>query len=204
MKSLLAAFAALASALVFAAPAAPIPPGMAVATFAGGCFWCMQPPYDNLPGVVKTIAGYTGGAKVDPTYEEVSSGRTGHAESIEVIYDPKKVSYEKLLEVYWVNIDPTVKDRQFCDTGNQYRTAIFYHDEAQRKAAEASKRELERTKPFKEPIVTAIEMAGPFYPAEEYHQEFYKKNPVRYRLYRTGCGRDARLHELWGERAGGH
>jgi peptide-methionine (S)-S-oxide reductase len=178
-----------------------VPPGHAVATFAGGCFWCMEPPFDRIPGVDATISGYTGGRKVNPTYQEVSSGATGHAESVEVIYDPAKVSYEKLLEVYWLNIDPTVKDRQFCDSGTQYRTAIFYHGEAQRKAAEASRAALERSKPFKEPIVTSIEMAGAFYPAEEYHQDFYKKNPVRYELYRKGCGRDARLKQLWGDKA---
>jgi peptide-methionine (S)-S-oxide reductase len=178
-----------------------VPPGQAVATFAGGCFWCMEPPFDKLPGVTATISGYTGGAKVNPTYEQVSSGSTGHAEAVQVIYDPKKVTYEKLLETFWVNIDPTVKDRQFCDSGNQYRTAIFYHDEAQRKAAEASRAALEKSKPFKEAIVTPIVMAGAFYPAEEYHQDYYKKNPVRYQIYRSGCGRDARLKQLWGERA---
>jgi len=179
-----------------------VPPGHAVATFAGGCFWCMEAPFDNLPGVDATISGYTGGTKVNPTYEEVSSGRTGHAESVDVIYDPKKVTYEQLLEVFWHNIDPTVKDRQFCDTGTQYRTAIFYHDAAQRQAAEASKAALEKSKPFKEPIVTQIVMAGSFYPAEDYHQDYYKKNPVRYHLYRTGCGRDDRLKQLWGDKAG--
>lgn len=187
-----------------AAEAPKIPPGAAVATFAGGCFWCMESDFDKVPGVLATISGYTGGRKTNPTYEEVSSGTTGHAESVEVAYDPKKVSYEKLLEVYWHNVDPTVKDRQFCDTGSQYRTAIFYHDEAQRKAAEESKRRIEAEKPFKAPIVTAIEMAGPFYPAEDYHQDFYLKNPVRYQFYRKGCGRDARLKELWGDKAGGH
>ena len=166
----------VAAAALAAAPT--VPPGQAVAIFAGGCFWCMEPPFDKLPGVTATISGYTGGRKVNPTYEEVSSGTTGHAEVVQVIYDPKKVSYEKLLEVYWVNVDPTVKDRQFCDGGTQYRTAIFYHDEAQRKAAEASKAALEKSKPFKEPIVTPIEMAGAFYPAEDYHQDYYKKNPV--------------------------
>ncbi len=201
MKWFLALAAALALTCAGAAPAPAAPPGMAVATFAGGCFWCMQPPFDSLPGVVATYAGYTGGRTANPTYEEVSSGATGHAESVEVIYDPKQVSYEKLLDVFWTNIDPTVKDRQFCDGGTQYRTAIFYHDEAQRKAAEASKAALERNKPFKGPIVTPIEMAGPFYLAEDYHQEYYQKNPLRYRLYRGGCGRDARLKELWGERA---
>ncbi|HET7401758.1 MAG TPA: peptide-methionine (S)-S-oxide reductase MsrA [Usitatibacter sp.] len=194
----------LAPPLVQAVTTVNVPPGDAVATFAGGCFWCMEPPYDKLPGVVATISGYTGGRKVNPTYEEVSSGSTGHAESVTVVYDPKKVTYEKLLDVFWHNIDPTVKDRQFCDGGNQYRTAIFYHDEAQRKAAEASKAALEKSKPFKEPIVTEIVMAGPFYPAEDYHQDFYMKNPVRYQLYRSGCGRDARLKQLWGDQAGGH
>ena len=179
-----------------------VPPGHAVATFAGGCFWCMEPPYDKLPGVVATISGYTGGAKVNPTYQEVSSGTTGHAEAVQVVYDPKKVTYEQLLDVFWHNVDPTVKDRQFCDGGSQYRTGIFYHDEAQRKAAEASKAALEKSKPFKQALVTPIEMANAFYPAEEYHQDYYKKNPVRYQIYRSGCGRDARLKELWGDKAG--
>jgi len=200
MKSLLASLFALLSAASLAAPVV-VPPGHAVATFAGGCFWCMEPPYDKLPGVAATISGYMGGRKLNPTYEEVSSGTTGHAEAVQVVYDPKKVSYEKLLEVFWVNVDPTVKNRQFCDSGSQYRTAIFYHDDAQRKAAEASKAELEKSKPFKEPIVTPIEMAGVFYPAEDYHQDYYKKNPVRYQFYRNGCGRDARLRQLWGDRA---
>src|SRR6266545_1645419 len=187
--------------LTLAAPPV-VPAGQAVATFAGGCFWCMEPPFDKLPGVTATISGYTGGRKVNPTYEEVSTGGTGHAEAVQVIYDPKKVSYEKLLEVFWVNIDPTVKDRQFCDSGSQYRTGIFYHDETQRKAAEASRAALEKSKPFKEPIVTPIEMAGAFYPAEDYHQDYYVKNPVRYKFYRNGCGRDARLRQLWGDKAG--
>jgi peptide-methionine (S)-S-oxide reductase len=179
----------------------PVPPGYAVATFAGGCFWCMEPPYDKLPGVTATISGYTGGSKANPTYQEVSAGTTGHTEAVQVIYDPKKVSYEKLLEVFWVNIDPTVKDRQFCDAGTQYRSGIFYHDDAQRKAAEASKAALEKSKPFKEAIVTPIVMGGAFYAAEDYHQDYYKKNPVRYQIYRNGCGRDARLKQLWGDRA---
>jgi peptide-methionine (S)-S-oxide reductase len=179
-----------------------VPPGHKVATFAGGCFWCMEPPFDKLPGVVATISGYTGGTKTNPTYEEVSSGATGHAESVDVIYDPKKVTYEQLLDVYWHNVDPTVKDRQFCDGGTQYRTAIFYNDQEQRQAAEASKAALEKSKPFKAPIVTQIVMANTFYPAEDYHQDYYKKNPVRYQIYRSGCGRDARLKELWGDKAG--
>jgi peptide-methionine (S)-S-oxide reductase len=198
--------ASLAAQLLFAAHAvaAPpaVPPGHAVATFAGGCFWCMEPPYDKLPGVSATISGYMGGRSANPTYEQVSSGTTGHAEVVQVVYDPKKVSYARLLEVFWVNIDPTVKDRQFCDTGSQYRTAIFYHDEAQREAALASKAALEKSKPFKEPLVTPIEMAGAFYPAEDYHQDYYVKNPVRYNFYRNGCGRDARLKQLWGDKAG--
>jgi peptide-methionine (S)-S-oxide reductase len=178
-----------------------VPPGDKVATFAGGCFWCMEQPFDRLPGVVATISGYTGGKTVNPTYEDVSSGRTGHAEAVAVVYDPKKVSYEKLLEVFWVNVDPTTKDRQFCDAGSQYTSAIYYHDEEQRRAAEASRAQIERTKKFSEPIVTRIEMAGPFYPAEDYHQDYYRKNPVRYQFYRKGCGRDARLKELWGDKA---
>jgi peptide-methionine (S)-S-oxide reductase len=199
-RFLLLPILAFVAALAIAAPPV-VPPGQAVATFAGGCFWCMEPPFDKLPGVTATISGYTGGRKVDPTYEEVSSGATGHAEAVQVIYDPKKVSYEKLLEVFWVNIDPTVKDQQFCDHGNQYRTGIFYHDDAQRRAAEASRAAVEKSKPFKEPIVTPIEMASTFYPAEDYHQDYYMKNPVRYKFYRTGCGRDARLKQLWGDKA---
>jgi peptide-methionine (S)-S-oxide reductase len=202
MQRLLALLALFIAAHALAATAPEVPPGQAVATFAGGCFWCMEPPFDKLPGVTATISGYTGGRKLDPTYQEVSSGTTGHAEAVQVIYDPKKVSYEKLLDVFWHNVDPTVKDRQFCDGGNQYRTGIFFHDEAQRKAAEASKAALEKSKPFKEPIVTPVEMAGTFYPAEEYHQDYYKKNPVRYQIYRNGCGRDARLKQLWGDAAG--
>jgi peptide-methionine (S)-S-oxide reductase len=202
MKKLLAFAAACAWLAAQAATTVNVPPGHAIATFAGGCFWCMEPPYDKLPGVDATISGYTGGTVANPSYEQVSSGRTGHAEAVQVVYDPKKVTYEQLLDVFWHNVDPTVKDRQFCDGGTQYRTAIFYHDEAQRKAAEASKAALDKSKPFREPIVTQIVMAGPFYPAEDYHQDFYVKNPVRYNLYRTGCGRDARLKQLWGDKAG--
>jgi peptide-methionine (S)-S-oxide reductase len=174
------------------------------ATFAGGCFWCMEPAFDHVPGVVSVTVGYTGGTKKDPTYEEVSSGTTGHAESIEVVYDPVKVSYEKLLDIFWHNIDPTVKDRQFCDVGRQYRSAIFYHNEQQKRLAESSKEALEASKRFKGPIYTEIVPASTFYPAEDYHQEYYKKNPVRYKFYRWNCGRDERLKELWGKEAGGH
>lgn len=172
---------------------------LAKATFAGGCFWCMEPPFDKLDGVLSTTSGYTGGKKLNPTYQEVSDGGTGHAEAVEIVYDAAKISYEKLLEVYWRNIDPTVKDQQFCDHGSQYRTAIFFHDEQQKKTAEAAKAELLKAKPFKGDIVTEITMAGPFYPAEEYHQNYYLKNPVKYKFYRFNCGRDARLKELWGQ-----
>ena len=173
--------------------------GTAKATFAGGCFWCMEPPYDKLPGVLSTTSGYMGGKKRFPTYEEVSAGITGHTEVVQVVYDPAKVSYEKLLEVFWRNIDPTVRDQQFCDVGSQYRTGIFVHDEEQKRLAEASKAALEKSKPFKAPLVTPVQAAGEFWPAEDYHQDYYKKNPVRYKYYRTGCGRDDRLKQLWGK-----
>ena len=179
----------------------PAPPGSAVATFAGGCFWCMEPPFDKQEGVIATTSGYIGGTKDNPTYEQVSSGSTGHTEAVQVLYDPKKVSYEKLLDIFWHNIDPTVTNRQFCDVGSQYRTGIFVHGEEQQKLAEASKAGIEKGKPFKEAIVTPITSATQFWPAEEYHQDYYKKNPVRYTYYRTGCGRDARLKQLWGSAA---
>lgn len=192
------------TALLAASAAAQAPaPKHAVATFAGGCFWCMEPPYDKLPGVISTTSGYMGGFKRNPTYEEVSRGVTGHTEVVQVAYDPARVSYEKLLEVFWKNIDPTVKDAQFCDHGSQYRTAIFVHTDDQKKAAEASKAAIEKTKSFKEPIVTPIAPATDFWPAEDYHQDYYLKNPVKYKYYRTGCGRDARLQQLWGKGAGG-
>jgi peptide-methionine (S)-S-oxide reductase len=172
------------------------------ATFAGGCFWCMQPPFDALPGVIRTTVGYTGGHVDNPTYEQVSAGGTGHAESIEIEYDPGRVSYEQLLQVFWHNIDPTAKDRQFCDSGHQYRSAIFTHGEAQREAAKRSKAALEASGKLPGPIVTEILPASTFWPAEEYHQEYYRKNPLRYKYYRWGCGRDARLEQLWGDAAG--
>jgi peptide-methionine (S)-S-oxide reductase len=171
----------------------------AVATFAGGCFWCMEPPFDAVKGVRATISGYTGGEKKNPTYHEVSEGKTGHCEAIQVEYDPAVVTYRQLLQVYWHNVDPTTGDRQFCDWGTQYRPEIFYHDEAQKAAAEASKREVE--KKFGEAAVK-ITPAGVFYPAEEYHQDFYTKEPDHYHDYRKGCGRDRRLLELWGDDAG--
>ncbi|HEX2650906.1 MAG TPA: peptide-methionine (S)-S-oxide reductase MsrA [Burkholderiales bacterium] len=168
------------------------------ATFSMGCFWCGEEAFEKVPGVASVVSGYTDGKTKNPTYEEVSSGRTGHAEAVEVKFDPKKVSYEQLLDVFWLNHDPTYTDRQFCDHGSQYRPGIYWHDEAQKKAAEASKAKYEKLKKFPQAIVTPIKQATQFWPAEEYHQDFYKKNPVRYRTYSTGCGRYARLDELWG------
>ncbi len=173
--------------------------GQAIATFAGGCFWCMEGPFDELDGVLSTTSGYTGGQTVNPTYEEVSAGGTGHAEAVQVVYDPQKISYQELLAVYWPNTDPTTPDAQFCDHGDQYRPEIFYHDDKQRQLAEASKEEIKRTKTFSAPLVTEITQATAFYPAEEYHQDFYRKNPIRYKFYRFTCGRDARLATLWGD-----
>jgi peptide-methionine (S)-S-oxide reductase len=170
-----------------------------VATFAGGCFWCMEAPFDALEGVVATTAGYTGGTLKNPTYDQVSHEETGHAEAVQVLYDPAKVSYEKLLDVFWHNIDPTALDAQFCDVGHQYRSAIFYHNNAQRQAALASRDALTAHKPFPGAIVTEIVAAGAFYPAEAYHQDYYVKNPVRYKFYRYRCGRDQRLEALWGK-----
>ncbi|MBI2361475.1 MAG: peptide-methionine (S)-S-oxide reductase MsrA, partial [Deltaproteobacteria bacterium] len=168
----------------------------AKATFAGGCFWSVELLFDKVDGVLSTTSGYTGGTKKKPTYDDVVTGTTGHAESVQVNYDPKKISYEKLLEVFWRNIDPLTPNAQFCDAGSQYRTAVFYHDETQKRLAEKSKKALQGR--FKRPIVTEIVAASQFYPAEDYHQDFHLKNPVRYQLYRAGCGRDRRLEELWG------
>jgi len=207
-RLLAAALLACGLGVAFAqgAPSQGAAPGAATAkaTFAGGCFWCVEADFDKVDGVISTTSGYTGGTLKNPTYEQVSSKLTGHAEAVEIVYDPRKVSYEKLLEYFWRTIDPTVKDRQFCDVGSPYRTAIYVHDQAQLKAAQDSKAALEKSKPFKEPIVTEIALAGPFYAAEEYHQDYYKKNPVRYKYYRTSCGRDDRLKQLWGNKAGQH
>jgi peptide-methionine (S)-S-oxide reductase len=180
------------------------PPALSRATFAGGCFWCMEHPFDELPGVVSVTSGYSGGQKRSPTYEEVSAGVTGHAESVQVLFDPQRMTYARLLEVYWHNIDPTTPDQQFCDHGHQYRSAIFFHDETQKRLAEESKKaiEAELAPTVKKPVVTEIVPFTEFWPAEEYHQHFYKKNPVRYQSYRLGCGRDKRLQELWGPKAG--
>jgi peptide-methionine (S)-S-oxide reductase len=201
VKLMLAAIVAttvMAAGTSYAAAA----PKLETATFAGGCFWCMESPFDKLPGVVSVTVGYTGGTTKNPTYEQVSAGGTGHAESVQILFDPKVIGYDRLLNVFWHNIDPTTEDRQFCDSGRQYRTAIFYHSEEQKRLAEQSKAALSTTKSFADPIVTEIVPAGTFYPAEEYHQHYYKKDPLRYKYYRLGCGRDKRLHDLWGSAAG--
>ena len=175
---------------------APVKPGLAVATFASGCFWCTESDFDKVKGVVSTTSGYTGGKVPNPTYRQVTTGETGHAESLQVVFDPAVVTYEALLDHYWHNVDPFTANRQFCDVGNQYRPEIFFHDEAQRAAAEASKARMQKMFP-RQPIVVAITAAGPFYKAEEYHQDYYKKNSAQYRFYRFGCGRDRRLEEIW-------
>lgn len=173
------------------------------ATFAGGCFWCMEPPFDEIDGVLSTMPGYAGGHVEHPTYEEVCGGETGHAEVMQIEYDPERVSYEELLHVFWRNIDPTDAGGQFADRGDQYRTGIFYHDEAQREAAEESLRELEASGRFSDPIVTAIEPLETFYPAEEEHRDFYRTNPDHYHRYKMACGRPERLEEIWGAESGG-
>jgi peptide-methionine (S)-S-oxide reductase len=171
--------------------------GVAHATFAGGCFWCVEPAFDTVPGVIATISGYTGGRVDDPSYEEVSAGGTGHAEAVMIFFDSTTVSYDRLLAIFWRNVDPVTPNRQFCDAGSQYRSAIFYHGAEQRAIAEASKQALVDSRRFDEPIVTEIAAATTFTPAEEYHQNFYRKDPDRYYSYREGCGRDRRLRELW-------
>ncbi len=170
----------------------------AKATFAGGCFWCMEEAYEKVQGVESVTSGYIGGRVANPTYDQVSAGGKGHAEAVEVVYDSNKVTYQQLLDVFWRNVDPTTADRQFCDHGDQYRTGIFYHDESQQQLAEESRRMIEKVKTFNEPLVTEIVPASKFYPAETYHQDFYKKNPVRYKFYKWNCGRSQRLAELWG------
>lgn len=169
------------------------------AYFAGGCFWCMEEVFEKVEGVLSATSGYMGGAVSNPTYEEVSAGRTGHTESVEVVYDPAKVSYQKLLDAFWRNVDPITPNAQFCDHGSQYRSAIFFQTEAEKRASDSSKQVIEQSRRFKEPIVTQIAMAPQFYYAEEYHQDFYKKNPIRYKLYKYNCGRAQRLEELWGK-----
>lgn len=177
--------------------AADTTPGKAY--FAGGCFWCMEEVFEKVDGVLSATSGYMGGTVSNPTYEEVSAGRTGHAESVEVVYDPAKVSYQKLLDAFWRNVDPITPNAQFCDHGNQYRSAIFFQTDEEKRISDSSKQTIEQSKRFKEPIVTQIVMASQFYSAEEYHQDFYKKNPIRYKLYKYNCGRAQRLDELWGK-----
>jgi peptide-methionine (S)-S-oxide reductase len=169
----------------------------ATATFAGGCFWCVEADFDKVPGVISTTSGYTGGHVANATYQQVSAGGTGHAEAVEVVYDPGKVSYEKLLDWFWHHVDPLARNRQFCDVGDQYRTAIFVRNDAERRLAEASKKQVAAE--LKAPVYTEIAAAGPFYKAEEYHQDYYVKNPVRYKFYRWNCGRDQRIEEVWGK-----
>ena len=173
--------------------------GYQIATFAGGCFWCVESDFDKVTGVIKTISGYTGGKQDNPTYKQVSAGRTTHAEAVQITFDPKQVSYEQLLETFWRSIDPTTSHGQFCDHGDQYRTAIYYHDNEQLKLAEKSKSTLTLNKPFSRPIVTEITQSSEFFPAEDYHQDYYLKNPLRYKYYRYSCGRDQQLTELWGK-----
>jgi peptide-methionine (S)-S-oxide reductase len=201
MKRLLMAAATMTVLVTAAAQTTatgPAPAGLAKATFAGGCFWCVEADFDKVPGVKSTTSGYIGGKVPNPSYEQVSAKSTGHAEAVEVVYDPKVVSYEQLVEYFWHTIDPTTKDRQFCDAGTPYRTGIFVHDDKQLAAARASLAKLDKSKPFKAPVVTEITLAGPFYAAEDYHQDYYKKNPVRYKYYRNSCGREERIKQLWG------
>jgi peptide-methionine (S)-S-oxide reductase len=194
----LAVIAMLAGHLAVAEQPAAGPASVAKAYFAGGCFWCMEEAFEKVDGVLEVVSGYMGGTVKSPTYEEVSAGKTGHAESVEVRYDPVKVSYTQLLEAFWRNVDPVTPDAQFCDHGNQYRAAIFYQGEAEKRAAEESRQAIEQSKRFSTPIVTQLTAASDFYPAEEYHQDFYKKNPVRYKFYKFTCGRAQRLETLWG------
>ncbi len=190
------------SAGISAKPAPPTMPAAALDTaiFAGGCFWCMEPPYDNLDGVLSTTSGYTSGTVVNPTYEQVSAGGTGHTEAMQVVFDPSRVTYDRLLHVFWRNIDPFARNQQFCDRGSQYRSGIYPRTAVQKAAAETSLRALAAR--FSQPIATEIVAATRFYSAEEYHQDYYRKNPVRYKFYRTSCGRDKRLEEIWGDEAG--
>jgi peptide-methionine (S)-S-oxide reductase len=188
----------LGASLATTAAEPPTQAKTATAVFAGGCFWCMEPPYDALPGVVATTSGYTGGLKANPSYEQVSAGDTGHIEAVQIAYDPKQVSYEKLLEVFWRNVDPLDDGGQFCDRGNTYTTAIFVQNEEERKIAEQSKAAIE--KKLGKAVVTAIRPAATFYAAEDYHQDYYRKNPLRYKYYRYSCGRDQRLEQLWGKK----
>ena len=198
--SLIAAASMLAAAVSHATLAA-TDNELAVATFAGGCFWCVESDFDTVPGVVETISGYTGGTVDDPTYKQVTAGGTGHLEAVQIHYDPKQISYERLLHIFWRSVDPTDGGGQFCDRGESYQTAIFVGNEEERRLAEASKEALEQSMALDEPVVTPIEAAGEFHPAEDYHQDYYTKNPFRYRYYRLACGRDSRVQKVWGKEA---
>jgi len=201
-KYLLTLFGLLFSgALMATQPTPPAPAGLAKATFAAGCFWCVEPPFDKLEGVVSTTSGYISGHVKNPSYKDVSNGSTGHTEAVEVVYDPSKVSYQTLLETFWVNVDPTVNDRQFCDTGSQYRPGIFWHDQNQQKLAADSIKKINQSGRFAEPVKLELTKATTFYAAEDYHQDYYLKNPARYNYYRWACGRDKRLKQLWGDLA---
>lgn len=201
LAGLAATVALLFGAMGFATGAQPANPAGAskaatTAIFAGGCFWCLEADFDKVPGVIATESGYTGGKTPNPTYHQVSAGGTGHAEAVRVSYDPAKVTYQQLVDYFWRHIDPTVKDRQFCDAGSQYRSAIYWQNDAERNIAEASRGALLKTGKLKH-VYTEIAPAAAFYPAEEYHQDYYTKNPIRYAYYRKACGRDARVHEVW-------
>lgn len=195
---LLAASLLLAGSAAAFAQSAPVPGKTEKATFAGGCFWCVEADFDKVDGVLSTTSGYTGGKTANPTYKDVSGGATGHAEAVEIVYDPAKVSFRKLLDTYWRSIDPLVKDRQFCDGGNEYRTAIFYHNDEQKRLAESTRTAVESE--LKQKVFTEVAPAGPFYKAEDYHQDFYMKNPSKYSFYRWNCGRDQRLQQIWGNK----
>jgi peptide-methionine (S)-S-oxide reductase len=203
MSKIFAWLAAMTLGAVTMVSNAQVPPGQAPAPntakaiFAGGCFWCVEADFEMVAGVISVTSGYIGGTVANPSYEQVSAKSTGHAEAVEIVFDPKRISYSQLVERFWRTIDPTTRDQQFCDVGSPYRTGIFALDAAQLKIAQDSRAALEKSKPFKEPIVTEIVTAGPFYRAEDYHQDYYKKNPLRYKIYRSGCGRDSRLEQLW-------
>jgi peptide-methionine (S)-S-oxide reductase len=188
---------AVSMGVVAQEPAKPQPPARSKAIFAGGCFWCVEADFEKVPGVISAVSGYIGGTVPNPSYEQVAAKSTGHAEAVEIVFDPKRITYSQLVERFWRTIDPTTRDQQFCDVGSPYRTAIFAVDAQQLKIAQDSRAALEKLKPFSAPIVTEITMAGTFYKAEDYHQDYYKKNPLRYKYYRSGCGRDSRLEDLW-------
>lgn len=204
MRSIIGRFGALGvlpmvlAGLLVSQSQAADPSGAAKAYFAGGCFWCMEEVFEKVPGVTAVVSGYMGGRVEHPSYEQVSAGGTGHAESVEVVYDPTKASYTTLLDTFWHNVDPVTPNAQFCDHGSQYRSVIFYQGEEQKRLAEESKRAIEQSQRLTQPIVTELTKASQFYPAEEYHQDFYKKNPIRYKFYKFNCGRAQRLEEVWG------